>query len=143
VTEIATGKVLKNFEGHVNHVLGVAWEHNGRRLWTAGADNAAKLWEFETGEKLKNLENFAKEVTSVSFIGLGGRAWLTAGDGQVIAVNDKGEKKSTMNGPEDYYYGGGASADGLIVVAGGASGVLRVWNGRDGSLVKEFRPSAP
>ncbi len=141
VTEMATGKTLKNLEGHVNHVLGVGWRRNGRSLMTAGADNLAKIWDYQTAERLKNVESFGKEVTSVSFISPGGQALLTCGDGQAVIVNEQGEKKKTLQSGGEYLYAGAVSADGLTVVAGGADGILRVWEGADGKLAKEFRPT--
>jgi len=44
VTELRTGKVLKAFEGHTHHVLGVTWKRDQRTLLTVGADNIAKVW---------------------------------------------------------------------------------------------------
>ena len=33
-----------------------------------------------------------------------------------------------------------ATPDGKVVIAGGQDGVLRVWNGADGKMIKEFTP---
>ena len=138
VTDFATGKILKNLEGHANHVLGVSWKHDGRTLLTAGADNVAKTWDFSSGERRKNIEGFSKEVTSVSFIGFGGTAVLTSGDGQAVIVNDEGRKLRSLPGTSDYLYSGAASIDGRTVVAGGSDGSLRVWDAEGGKLLKQF-----
>ncbi len=140
VTDFETGKVLKNLEGHTHHVLGVAWKHDGRTLFTAGADNVAKTWDFASAERRKNIEGFSKEVTSVSFIGFGNQALVTAGDGQVLIVNDEGTKIRSMNAGNDYFYAGIASPDASTILAGGMDGILRFWNGSDGKLVNEFKP---
>src|SRR5258708_39258817 len=48
VLDLATGKVVKTFEGHAHHVLGVSWKHDGRTLASAAADNVIKVWDFVT-----------------------------------------------------------------------------------------------
>src|SRR5439155_8932885 len=53
VIELDTGKIVKQFEGHTHHVLGVSWNRNERTLASAGADNVVKIWDFVKGEKTK------------------------------------------------------------------------------------------
>jgi hypothetical protein len=36
-----------------------------------------------------------------------------------------------------------ASDDEKIVIAGGQDGVLRVWNGTNGQIIKQFEPPRP
>ena len=43
VFDVKTGKLVRSFEGHTNHVLGVAWNHTGRTLATSGADDVIKV----------------------------------------------------------------------------------------------------
>jgi len=138
VTELSTGKVVKTFEGHTHHVLGVAWKRDQRTLLTAGADNVAKVWNAESSERRKNIEGFGKEVTAAAFIGIGDEALLTSGDGQVALFKDKGDKVRSFSGATDYVYATATTPDGSIVVAGGADGILRAWNGKDGKILAEF-----
>src|SRR6185369_1665079 len=86
VSEVASGKVVKSFEGHTHHVLGVGWKQDGRALASAGADNVIKVWDFITGERMKaagsgaNLltTGFTKEVTSIRFIGASDHLLVTS-----------------------------------------------------------------
>ena len=139
VVELATGKVVKTFEGHTHHVLGVAFKRDSRTLATAGADNVAKIWDTITGERRKNIEGFAKEVTAASFVGIGDQALLSAGDGQVVLVKSSGEKVRTFSGASDYVNAVSVTPDATVVVAGGNDGILRVWDGKSGKLLNEFR----
>lgn len=136
--DLSTGKIVKTFEGHTHHVLGVAWKRDRRTLLTAGADNMAKAWDATTGERRKNIELFAKEVTAAAFVGVSDEAVLAAGDGQVMLVKGNGEKVRSFTGASDYLYSVAVTADGSVVLAGGADGVLRAWNGKDGKLLAEF-----
>ncbi len=137
--DLATGKVVKTFEGHTHHVLGVAWKRDGRTLLTAGADNVAKVWDANTGERRKNIEGFGKEITAAAFIGVSDEAVLGAGDGQVVVVKASGEKVRSFSGATDYIYASAATPDGGVVLAAGADGVLRAWNGKTGKLTAEFQ----
>ena len=135
---LTTGKVLKAFEGHTHHVLGVAWKRDGRTLVSAGADNVTKIWDATTGERRKNVEGFSKEITCAVFVGVGDEVLLSAGDGQVALMKTSGEKIRSFSGASDYVYSVAATPDGNIVIAGGADGVLRVWNGKTGKVLGEF-----
>jgi WD40 repeat protein len=139
VVDLNTGRVIRVFEGHTHHVLGVAFKRDSRTLLTAGADNVAKLWDAATGERRKNVEGFGKEVTAAAFIGVSDEALVASGDGQVTIVKANGEKGKSFSGATDYVYAVAASADGSVVVAGGADGVLRAWNGKDAKLITEFK----
>jgi WD40 repeat protein len=142
VIDLATGKVLKAFEGHTHHVLGVSWKRDGRSLATAGADNVVKVWDFTTGERKKNIEGFNKEVASISFIGVTDQALTSSGDSQVRIVRENGESVRTFGGAADYMYSASATPDGKVVVAGGQDSILRVWNGGDGNVLVTFPPPA-
>jgi WD40 repeat protein len=146
VVELASGKVVKSFEGHTHHVMGVSWKRDGRTLASAGADNVVKVWDFTTGERKKNIEGFAKETTSVNFVGFTDQALVSAGDNQVKLVKDNGDTVRSFAGASDFVHAAAATPDGAWIVAGGQDSVLRIWNGKDGTLVNAFatpNPPAP
>jgi WD40 repeat protein len=140
VVDLATGKVVKAFEGHTHHVLGVSWRRDGRTLASAGADNVVKIWDFTTGERKKTVEGFSKEVTSVNFVGIGDQALASSGDNQVRMVNEKGEQVRAFAGAADFMGAAAVTPDGRIVVAGGQDSILRVWNGTNGEVLGTFGP---
>ena len=140
VLDLATGKVVKSFEGHTHHVLGVSWKSDRRTLASSGADNVIKVWDFTTGERKKTIEGFNKEVTSISFLANSDQALASAGDNQVRIVRENGETVRSLGGATDYMYSSAAMADGKVIVAGGADSLLRVWDGADGKEIKTFAP---
>jgi len=143
VIDLASGKVVKSFEGHTHHVLGVSWKRDARTLMSAGADNVIKVWDFLTGERKKNIDGFNKEVTAISFIGITDQAVASSGDNQVRVVKDNGEKGRSFDGVADFMYAVAVTPDGKTVIAGGQDGVLRVWNGTDGKALATFTPPSP
>jgi hypothetical protein len=141
VADVASGKVLKAFEGHTHYVLDVAWKTDGRTLASAGGDGIVKVWNFLTGERVKNIEGFAKEVTAIAFIDATDQAVVASGDNQVRTVRENGENVRTFSGAGDFLYSVAVTPDGRFVVAGGQDSVLRVWNGTNGQSIAAFEPS--
>jgi len=140
VVELATGKIVKSFEGHTHHVLGVSWKRDGRILASSGADNVIKIWDLVTGERKKTIEGFTKEVTTVAFVGPTDQAVACSGDNQVRRLKENGDNVRSFEGVSDFMHSAAVTPDGKIVVAGGQDSVLRVWNGTDGKVLTAFAP---
>lgn len=144
IHEIETGKHVRSFEGHTHHVLDVSWKADGSQLVSAGADNAIKVWNVQTGEQIRTITNYAKQVTSIRFVGVSGNVISCGGDKTVrfhTAAN--GSNFRSFSGGTDFMYAADSSRDQTVVAAGGEDGVIRVWNGANGQVLKTFEPPAP
>lgn len=60
-------KLLRALEGHVGHVMSVAFDPSGGILANGSRDNTVKLWEATSGKLLRTLEGHADEVDIVAF----------------------------------------------------------------------------
>jgi WD40 repeat protein len=140
VIELGTGKIVKQFEGHTHHVLGVSWNRNERSLASAGADNVVKIWDFVKGEKTKNIAGFDKEVTSISFVGYTDQALAASGDAKVRLVREDASDVRSFAGATDFIESAAVTPDGKVVIAGGQDSILRVWDGTNGKLLASFPP---
>jgi WD40 repeat protein len=140
VVDLSTGKLVRSFEGHTHHVLGVAWSADGRTLASAGADGVVKIWDVTTGDRKKNIEGYEKEVTAVRFVGATANLLTSSGDNKVRLVTVDGREVRVFPEVADFMECAAVTADGKIVVAGGEDGVLRVWNGTDGAKLAVFAP---
>lgn len=138
VSEVASGKQLKVFEGHTHHVMGASWRADGRVLVSSGADNAAKVWDWIKGERRKNLDGWDKEVTSVRYLGTGTRLITTSGDKQVRLIGEDGGAPSTLAGTADFMQACAVSRDGRWAAAGGEDGALRIWEIKGGTALGVF-----
>jgi WD40 repeat protein len=139
--EIPSGKFLKAFEGHTHHVLDVGWKADGKLLASAGADNLVKVWDFTTGEQVRSIPGHGKQITRLLFIGKTSTFVTCSGDQTVRFWNaDNGGNVRNFGGNTDFVYAVGVSPDGNIVAAGGEEGILRLYNGANGQLIKSLLP---
>jgi WD40 repeat protein len=141
VFEVPTGKFLKAFEGHTHHVLDVGWKADGKLLASAGADNVIKVWDYEKGEQARTFGDFKKQVTRLAFKGKSSEIVTCSGDPSLRFWNvDNGGGGMNFGGNKDFLYAVSVSADGQVVAAGGEEGVVRLYNGTNGQLIKELLP---
>jgi WD40 repeat protein len=139
--QVPAGKLVKAFEGHTHHVLDVGWKADGKLLASAGADNVVKVWDFEKGEQVRTIAAHTKQVTRLVFIGKKPEFVTCSGDQQVRMWNaDNGGNTRNFGDTGDYLYALGVSPDGSVVAAGGEAGVVRLYNGTNGQLLKTLLP---
>ena len=144
VTDIATGKVIHNFEGHTHHALGVSWLPHGRQLVSVGADKSIRHWNFELGERIRQRTNLGKEVTSIHYVGLTEQAVVTSGDKTVRLINTSNLNDArSFSGGTDFMYASAVTPDGKVVLGGGQDSVLRIWNMTDGKVIATFEAPKP
>jgi WD40 repeat protein len=141
VFEMPSRKFLKSFEGHTHHVLDVGWKGDGKFLASASADNSIKVWNYETGEQARTIPAHGKQVTRLLFKGATAECVTVSGDQTVRMWNvDNGGNTRNFGGNNDYLYAVGISPDGAVVAAGGEEGIVRLYNGTNGQLVKSLLP---
>ncbi|MBI2808195.1 MAG: NB-ARC domain protein [Planctomycetes bacterium] len=141
VWNLADAKFVKSFEGHTHHVLDVGWSGDGKLLASAGGDNTVKIWDFEKGEQARTINAHGKQVTRLFFIGKKNEFLTGGGDNAVKAFNStNGGNIRNFAGGTDFIFAVASSPDGAVVAAGGQEGVVRVYNGANGTLTRSLLP---
>jgi WD40 repeat protein len=54
--DVATGKLVRTFEGHSDRVFSIALTPDGRTMLSGSEDNTLKLWNMLTGKLIRTLE---------------------------------------------------------------------------------------
>lgn len=140
VWETSSGKKLFSFEGHTHHVMDVDLKPDMRTLLSAGADGIVKVWNLVTGEAQYTIKGYTKEITSLQFTGYDAQFLVGTAQSYVRFLDERGRAKRSFSGAKDFVNAVATTSDSSVVIAGGQDGVLRVWNGKDGKLIKEFVP---
>src|SRR5262249_2774764 len=78
LTEVATGKTIREFKGHTGPVASVALSTDGKRLVSGSFDGTARIWNANTGKQLCRL--------------------VTLADGNWIVLDDQGRFDSGAEG---------------------------------------------
>lgn len=144
VFEVPAGKLVKTFEGHTNHVLDVGWTADGKKLVSCGADadKMVKVWDYEKGEKVRDMTTHKNQTTRLVFVPKTPTFITCGGDGGSNLWNaDNGGNQKNFPGAKDFLYAVAVSTDGKIVAHGGEEGVVRLYNGDNGQLIKELLPA--
>ena len=127
VLDVATGKVVKVFEGHTHHVLGVSWRADGRLLASAGADAVVKVWDWTTGERRQNFAGWDKEVTAVRYLGGSDLLATCSGDAKVRLLDGAGKEVKNLTGAGDFLNSLATTPQGGWLITGGQEGRLHAW----------------
>ncbi len=144
VFEVPAGKLVKSFEGHTNHVLDVGWTADGKKVVSCGADadKMVKVWDYEKGEKLRDMTTHKNQTTRLAFVPKTANFITCGGDGGSIQWSaDNGGNMRAFPGAKDFLYAVAVSVDGKIVAHGGEEGIVRLYNGDNGTLIKELLPA--
>jgi WD40 repeat protein len=135
--DVASGEVLREFEGHADHVRSVAFTSDGKTLVTGSYDRTIKFWEVATATVKATLEGHTDIIYRVavspddSLLVSGSRdrtarLWdlKTNQEKHVFAQGEQGSIVRCV----------AFSPDGRYVITGRSDAVVRIWDARSYQL---------
>ena len=141
VIAVPGGAVERTFEGHTHHVMAVDWNLDGTQLVSGSADKTLKVWDFSNGEQLRTGQEADGEIASVRWVPGTPNIYGASGDATVRRWSaENGRIDQTLTGPSDHVYAVDTTADGSLVAAGDADGVLHLYRAEDSRLLRAIAP---
>jgi RNA polymerase sigma factor (sigma-70 family) len=127
--ELATGKPLRQFEGHQNRGKSVAVSVDGRQLATGGREGTIRLWDPSSARVLRQLPGHKDQVTVATF-SRDGKVLATAGVDCMIRLWDPatGNNLGELGGHSEPIYGLALSPNGKVVASSSQDGTVRLWD---------------
>ena len=137
--DVASGRVIKTFEGHTNQVRSVSLSVDNRRLVSGSDDNSVKLWDVEKGVLLKTFEGHTDRVNSVS-LSVDNRRVVSGSYDNSVKLWDveKGVLLKTFEGHTNRVNSVSLSVDNRRVVSGSDDNSVKLWDVEKGALLKTF-----
>jgi len=143
--DVATGAVIKTFEGHRNIVSCVAFLAGGDRILSASYDTTVKVWDSRTGGLIHTLEG-TEEVYRVACTPDGRR--IVSGEGEdLVKIWDgetglllqtlyhrttDGKKDPAEKDEQDAISALAVSGDGKWIASGNCDTTIMVWDAESG-----------
>ncbi|MHC4874864.1 MAG: WD40 repeat domain-containing protein [Planctomycetota bacterium] len=87
--DVKSGQELSRFSGHKGSVIALAFESNGNRLFSTGADRAAKVWPL-------NQDGSSKDTAAVQIAMADGSAKLRAALEAQLQETEKSEERTRL-----------------------------------------------
>jgi WD40 repeat protein len=130
-----TRKLLANLKGHADHVNGIAFSPDSKKLLTTSNDGNALLRDATTGSLLATLSGHNGIVNDAIFSPNGTRIITVSGDHTARLWDGDGKFIKVLEGHAEAVRHIAFSPDGSLVATGSDDFSVRVWHVADGTAV--------
>jgi DNA-binding XRE family transcriptional regulator len=141
-TSVATGAIIRRFEGHTAGVTSVAFSPDGKTALSGSADKSLILWDVASGERIRRFEGHTQGVTRVAF-GPDGKTALSGSYDKCLILWDvaTGQAIRRLEGHAEQISGLAFLPDGGTALSTSWDFTLRQWDIETGrELHQQFFP---
>lgn len=126
--DVASGRVLHTFGGHLSGISSAALSPDGARVLTGSRDGTARLWDAASGRVLQTFNSHQGAISSVAFSPDGAHVVTGSNDGTVRLWDAaSGRELQTFSGDQHAISSLAFSPDGARLLTGSFGGPARLW----------------
>lgn len=147
VWDVATGKRIYTLAGHNDVVMSVAWSPANNQIISASADKTFRIWNVnaQNGNAAANVGGHGKSVNEAVYAPSANMIATVSDDKSIRLWNMGGGATKTIGEQPDSMLSVVFNPDGTQVAAGGFDGTVRIYETKEGKLVRTIIeiPKAP
>ncbi|NTW55180.1 MAG: NACHT domain-containing protein, partial [Chlorobaculum sp.] len=131
--------LLTGLTGHHGPIKACAFDHDGKRILTAGSDRTARLWDALSGKEILRFEGHSGRIYACAFDHDGKRI-LTAGDDSTARLWDalSGKEILRFEGHSGSISACAFDHDGKRILTAGDDSTARLWDALSGKEILRF-----
>lgn len=138
LTEVESGREMRQLPQHADWVMGLAFNADGSRLASASRDGTARIFDPASGEMISAFREHEAPVFDVVFVGDGTQAASAGRDGRVrFWATDKADQKSSLGDLGGEIFQLVVAGDNLL--AAGADGSVREISVKDRKVIRRWK----
>ncbi len=142
VWEAFTGREFYFLTGHTGPITDVSWAPDSNILASCSEDTTVRLWEMQNGNQVKNWGAHGGGVSAVEFT-RDNRIASTGRDNQAKLWDINGAAIRGFTGLGDLGMEVAFDTDADRILAGDLTGVVHVWNAKDGAVIGQLSTNPP
>jgi len=113
---------------HDNWAFDLVYSKDGSKLYSAGGDNKAKVWDAKSGTELASFTDHTQDVHGIALIN-DGKEFITGGDDKKILIRDVEKETSTELGTHEKQVTSiSINGEGTMAASSGRDHLVKLWD---------------